>query len=114
MTRYTITLKPVSRPGESEWLVEGGSQTYTVRRNSRGEFTCNCPNHFFRVGSRAREGHQCKHVNLVRCEIGDHKFLPSLSGMECVRCGMSEAEFEFREYGPPNPGDWEEAMGGAR
>lgn len=63
---YTVTPQPASRPGESEWLVTGGSQPYTVRRNGRGEFSCSCPQHFFRVGNRARAGFACKHVGEVR------------------------------------------------
>lgn len=102
-TRYTIT--PIPQPGLSTarvWEVTGGTEPYVVRCDERGEWCCSCKDHFFRRGNRAREGHHCKHVNLVKCHTGDHKFMDRLTGPECVRCGMSQAEFEFHEYGPPD------------
>jgi hypothetical protein len=64
-TDYTIEPLPPVRPDETEWLVTGGSQPYTVRRNWRGEFRCTCPHHKFRLGNRSRDGFQCKHASAV-------------------------------------------------
>ena len=101
---YSIEPLPIIRPDETEWIVTGGREPYTVRRNGRGEFRCTCP-----VMTKSNAGQRamaqrngCKHCNLVRCFVGDHKFMATLTGPECVRCGMSEAEYEFREYGPPD------------
>lgn len=105
MTTYTITLLPAVRPDETEWTVKGGTEPYTVRRNKRGEFRCTCP-----AFTKCRSGQRdlvrrngCKHVHKVLCFLGEHKFMPTLRGPECVRCGLSEAEYEFHEYGPPDP-----------
>ena len=100
-TQYRIT--PVPQPELSTarvWDVTGGSEPYVVRCDDRGEWSCSCPHHYYRVGSRGRT--PCKHVNLVMCFTGDHKFMTTLAGPECVRCGVSQAEYEFHEYGPPD------------
>lgn len=101
----TYAIEPVPQPELSRarvWDVIGGTEPYVVKCDDRGEWTCSCKDFFFRRGNRARRDFTCKHVNLVLCSIGDHKFLPSLHGPECVRCGISQAEFEFHEYGPPD------------
>lgn len=33
MSEYVVTLLPAIRPDETEWLVTGGREPYTVRRN---------------------------------------------------------------------------------
>lgn len=67
MNDYTITLLPQIRHDETEWLVSGGSEPYTVRRNWRGEFRCTCPDmtrsHAGRRSLVKRDG--CKHTRLV-------------------------------------------------
>lgn len=119
MSHYKITPLPIIRPDETEWLVSGGQEPYTVRRNARGEFRCTCP-----VMTKSNAGQRamaqrngCKHCNVVRCFLGDHKFMPSLTadgGQECVRCFVSIAEFEFKEYGPPDPSEAEAYYAGGR
>ncbi len=46
------------------WKVLGGTDEYRVELTVRGEWTCTCPHHKFRVGSRGRK--PCKHVEFVK------------------------------------------------
>lgn len=106
-TVYTVEPLPAIRPDETEWLVTGGREPYTVRRNGRGEFRCTCP-----VMTKSNAGQRamaqrngCKHVHRVWCSLGEHKFMPAMladGGQECVRCGVSIAEHEYEMYGPPD------------
>lgn len=53
------------------WDVTGGTAPYVVRCDERGEWSCSCPQFFFRVGSRGRTA--CKHCLFVAKKLeGKH------------------------------------------
>ena len=70
------------------------------------EWTCSCPDMSEAPAARRemrRRAGGCKHIRLVKCSLGDHKFLPSLAGPDCAWCGITEAEHDYLTYGPPDP-----------
>lgn len=106
-TKYHII--PIPQPELSTcraWDVLGGTEDYVVKCDAMGEWVCSCPDWSKSPGGRRdlrrRQG-GCKHIHKVKCFTGDHKFMPTLHGPECVRCGISQAEYEYREGGPPDP-----------
>ena len=107
----TYTIAPVPQPELSRgrvWDVFGGTEPYVVKCDAAGEWCCSCPNWCKSPGGRRerlRRDGGCKHIHRVRCSIGDHKFMDSLTadgGQECVRCGVSVAQHEYETYGPPD------------
>lgn len=112
-TRYRIV--PIPQPPLSTcraWdIFKDGVKAYLVKCSDLRdgyEWTCSCPDSSEAPAARRemrRRAGGCKHIRLTKCSIGEHKFTPALGdeGDRCAWCGMSEAEYEYREGGPPDP-----------